>query len=322
MAEELKKDKYRNVFIGALAVFSVLVVFWGVNFLKGEKLLASRNQYTILYSDASGLGSTSTVVINGFVVGGISQISLDMAGEKPITVVISVESSIQIPRGSQARIASTDLLGAKSIEIVPAAGADFHVSGDTLASGDGVDLMKSLMPLKENAEALLSELSTLALNVNRAFDSQAADAAKEALLAAREASRSVAALSAELDALMRSNAAQADSTLKALAEVSTAVAGRRGQIEATIDNLAATSSMLASDTLATALAQLNVALGSTARILNQVESEEGTLGKLAGDDSLYNQLVTLTTTLESLMSDIQANPKRYVNFSLFGGKSK
>ncbi|MFW5726771.1 MAG: MlaD family protein, partial [bacterium] len=55
-------------------------------------------------------------------------------------------------------------------------------------------------------------------------------------------------------------------------------------------------------------------------ITQKIEQQEGTLGKLAGDDSLYVNLNQTITDLDSLLIDLRENPKRYVRFSIFGGK--
>jgi phospholipid/cholesterol/gamma-HCH transport system substrate-binding protein len=55
-------------------------------------------------------------------------------------------------------------------------------------------------------------------------------------------------------------------------------------------------------------------------ITTQIQSGEGTLGQLVANDSLYNALHQTNTSLQLLLDDLRLNPKRYVQFSLFGKK--
>ena len=56
--------------------------------------------------------------------------------------------------------------------------------------------------------------------------------------------------------------------------------------------------------------------------LESLKAGEGTMGKLMHDDSLYIYLSNTARDLDRLLVDFQANPGRYVQFSVFGKKDK
>jgi phospholipid/cholesterol/gamma-HCH transport system substrate-binding protein len=56
--------------------------------------------------------------------------------------------------------------------------------------------------------------------------------------------------------------------------------------------------------------------------MEKINRGEGTVGMLVNDDSLYMNLSSMSKELELLLHDLQENPKKYVNVSVFGGKSK
>ena len=56
-------------------------------------------------------------------------------------------------------------------------------------------------------------------------------------------------------------------------------------------------------------------------IISGIQNGEGSLGKLAKDEQLYNNLNESSTNLNNLILDLKANPKRYLNFSVFGKNS-
>ncbi|MBQ2363312.1 MAG: MCE family protein, partial [Bacteroidaceae bacterium] len=70
------------------------------------------------------------------------------------------------------------------------------------------------------------------------------------------------------------------------------------------------------------LDSVNMTISNVNAIMQQVSNPNGTLGALMYDRSLYNSLNKTVSTVDSLMTDIKARPKRYVHFSLFGSKTK
>jgi phospholipid/cholesterol/gamma-HCH transport system substrate-binding protein len=90
----------------------------------------------------------------------------------------------------------------------------------------------------------------------------------------------------------------------------------------TISNLESVSDTLAAADLYATVANLKSTLENTALILEKMNNGEGTTGQLLTNDSLYINLNNSVASLDSLLKDLKANPKRYVHFSLFGKKNK
>ena len=56
-------------------------------------------------------------------------------------------------------------------------------------------------------------------------------------------------------------------------------------------------------------------------LLAKFNESEGTVGSLLNDKALYENLAEASNNLSLLLEDLKQNPKRYVHFSLFGGKA-
>ena len=68
--------------------------------------------------------------------------------------------------------------------------------------------------------------------------------------------------------------------------------------------------------------KLSVTADKLNGVITGVQNGEGSLGKLTKDEVLYNNLTSATDNLNKLIEDMKANPKRYLNFSVFGKNNK
>ena len=57
-------------------------------------------------------------------------------------------------------------------------------------------------------------------------------------------------------------------------------------------------------------------------LVSDVRSQDGTIGQLIYNKSLYNHIDATVISADSLLTDLKAHPKRYVHFSIFGKKDK
>jgi phospholipid/cholesterol/gamma-HCH transport system substrate-binding protein len=89
-----------------------------------------------------------------------------------------------------------------------------------------------------------------------------------------------------------------------------------------IQNASMITDSLAALNLAATLRQVNNALQSVNDITKKINSGEGSLGKLIQSDSLHNQVVQASTSLDLLLNDMRVNPKRYLSFSIVGRKEE
>ena len=70
------------------------------------------------------------------------------------------------------------------------------------------------------------------------------------------------------------------------------------------------------------MAKVNSTLDNMQAFTAKLNSNEGTMGLMLNDASLYNNLNSTMRSADSLLINLKAHPKRYVHFSLFGRKDK
>lgn len=126
--------KKKELLIGVLVVVALLVLFFGINFLKGVNLFKASNYYYATYNDVAGLATSAPVTLNGYKVGIVRAIDYDYNRPGNVTVEMSVDKDLKIPKGSVATV-SVDVLGTATIVLrLDSPSNGFYAIGDTIAS--------------------------------------------------------------------------------------------------------------------------------------------------------------------------------------------
>lgn len=311
----------KEVRVAILVIGALVLVYIGLSYLRGRSVVNRPMIFSSLYKDVDGLQKGSQVRLNGFAVGMVRELTIDPKTYL-IRVSYEVDRTVKIPKDSYAMIASFDLLGTKGIKLLMGKSDKFAITDDmlqdSLEMALSAQLQAQLGPVKDN-------LNTTILSVNEMVSSLAAilrDTVKyqgmvsDLALITRNfgsASGDFKNISTKLDTASGS----LKLTLAALERQS-----------ATLERIIANSGIV-TDSLAAASADLKASITaakgtitSLDALTSQLKSGNGSLGKLFYNDSLYTNLSNTTESLNKLFIDLQAHPKRYVHFSLFGKKDK
>ena len=100
----------KEIKIALVAIFGILVLFFGLNFLKGMTIFSTDNTYFVSFKDISGLSSSNPIYADGYKVGVVKRINYDYDNNGDILVQIDLDRDLRIPKGSSAEI-SSDLMG-------------------------------------------------------------------------------------------------------------------------------------------------------------------------------------------------------------------
>ena len=120
--------------VGIFGILMVLVLYWGINFLKGQDIFARNNTYYAALDQVNGIQTSSAIVIKGYKVGVISGMNYQQGADGKIVLELSVKSKYKIPTNSKALIFSEGIMGGKSVEIQLGSAPQYLQSGDTLYS--------------------------------------------------------------------------------------------------------------------------------------------------------------------------------------------
>ncbi len=302
----------KEVWIGLFATMALTLMFIGINFLKGDDIFTGRNTYYSLLDDVKGLKAAAPVLYKGIKTGTVTEVEL-LPERNAVLVTVEVSKRVSLPMGTRLRLVSTDLFDTKAlqIEIGQEAGRNYR-HRDTLPAEIAPSLIENLVgdltPLKDKVEISLS-------NLNRILE-----AVEEAKI--RHSLAQLDEGSSNLNELIRDSRGPIQKTLSELSRLSEDLRQDQPLLKASIQNFKTFSDSLSHLQLKQTVNQAALALSSTRQLMERIQSDQGTLGKLMKDSSLYYNLQQSTLSLNLLLTDLRQNPGRYVQVSVFGRKDK
>jgi len=317
--------------VGLLVILGLLLLFIGVNFLKGGLIFGKEREFYAVFPNASGLKASNEVQLSGVRIGQVQEVGLHPDNPTLILVKFTIESAeLQIPNTSEAWLISSDILGTKALDIRLdtnlAVSNQYYEDGDTIVSNTERSLEEQinqeLLPLKNKTQELIGSVEAIIVSVGAFWDTSAAYTIEESMYEVREAIGTFGDLANNLSILISRETEMVDKILTDIHVITDNLASKSEQVSHTIDNITAITDTLANSEFKTVIMETKNTLVEINGILSMVNSGEGTLGALLHSDSLYNSLVGTNLSVQALLDDMQNNPNKYVHFSLFGRKVK
>ena len=295
----------KEIKIALVAIVGILVMYFGINFLKGMNLFSTNNAYYMTFDDIQGLGASTPIYADGYKVGTVDGLEYDYKENGPIKVKVDINKDLRIPQGSKAEIVK-DLMGNLQVNLLLANNPRERVEpGGVIpgaVNGGMMDKAANLIPV---VEKMLPKLDSILTSVNALL----ADPALAASLHNVETITSSLTVSTrELNTLM--------------AGLNKQVPGMIGKANGVLDNTNRLTANLASLDVQGTLNKVNQTLESAHQFTEKLNSNQGSLGLLMNDTKLYDNLTSTMSHADSLVIDLKAHPKRYVHFSVFGRKDK
>lgn len=304
----------REVKLGITAVTAVIILIWGINFLKAQALFDKNNVFYGIYDKVDGLKVSSSVIYRGYSVGQVNDIRFVGAHYDKVLVQFSVGKNLQIPSNTIASIQNADLMGGKAIQLLPGDSEVYAENGDTLRSELSVGLLEQLAeqagPLKEKTGRIMASLDTVLFSLAELFDANNEGNIRTSLESVGRTLAYLERTSATLNQLIDKESVQISAILSDLHKVA-------GNVESISDSLKAVQP-------ANVLLGLRSVLTQTDSIVAKINHGTGTLGSVVNNNELYDNLALVSENLNRLLVEFRQNPKRFVNFSVFdfGGNKK
>ncbi len=287
--------------------------------MKGKNIFSTDNQFYIKYENVEGLAKSNPVSINGLRVGQVSDIKPlpTSNGQIHFVVQITVNDKFEFSKLSNVEIFEPGLMSGKELRINLAQGGTTAKSGDTLKGSLQLSMLNSLAsqvgPVKDQVSSVLTKLDSTMVSANKLVDDENRQQIKVLLGNLNQTVAAFKITADQTNRMLANNEAGihsvVDNANKTL--VST---------KATVDKFGTVADNVDVKKLNSAIENLSTTADKLNSVIAGIQNGEGSLGKLTKDEDLYNNLNKTSSNLNALIEDLKANPKRYINISVFGKK--
>lgn len=287
--------------IGLAGIAALLILFFGINYLKGINMFKPESYYYVEFEDINGLAKSSPVFANGYKVGIVNDIQYNYNYPGHVVVCVETDDEMRIPSGSHAELV-TEMLGTVKMNfILNMESKTYHEEGDTLQgyANNGIlgaaetDLLPKLQVMLPKMDSILASLNALLAD----------PALKNTLHNTEQLTASLNSTSRQLNKLMNTEVPQLADNMNAVSA-----------------NLKTISENLKGIDYAATFQKVDATLQNVYLLTDKLNRKDNSLGLLLNDSSLYNNLNATSVNAANLLEDLKEHPKRYVHFSLFGKK--
>lgn len=281
----------------------MLLLIYGLSFLRGNNPFRAYNNYFVVYDNVTGLSVSAPVNASGVKVGQVKSMAYMYENPGHVKVELDLDGELKIPAGSVAAL-ETDILGTTVINLQMPLTTDYITPGSTIQGTQAVGLMDNV------SNDLLPGIVNILPKVDSLLVSVTALAADPALAASIRRMNDITANLASLSA----NLAKASQTMPGVMLTAQHSMDNIASLTANIDSL---SNELKNLPLSSTMANVEAISADVAELTAQLKQPDSTLGMLINDPELYNSLNRTVASLDSLITDVKAQPKRYLKFSVF-----
>lgn len=295
----------KEVQIACVAIFGVVVLFFGLQFLKGLNIFSTEDTYYVAFDDISGLSASSPVYADGYKVGVVKDIVYNYGADGDIIAVVGLDKNMRLPKGSTAEIES-DMLGNIKVNLLLAPNPLERIAaGDTIRGNKEIGMLSKAADMIPAVEKMLPKMDSILTSLN-------------ALLADPALANSLH----NVDAITTELAATSKHLNTLTSNLNRRMPGMMDKADRVLANTDKLTKNISDIDLTTTMTKVNNTLDNVEQMTAALNSKDGTLGLLMRDPQLYYNLSATMRDADSLMIDLKAHPKRYVHFSLFGKKDK
>lgn len=293
----------KEVQIALVAIVGIIVLFFGLSYLKGLSLFSNSNTYYIRFTDISGLSASSPVYARGYRVGVVKNIIYDFEKASDILAVVQMDDRMNMPEGTSAMLES-DMLGNIKINLVfPETISGMMAKGDTIQGNVSSGALAKAAEMIPAIEQLLPKIDSILVSLNTLL---ADPAIPNSLHHIDQVTGDLTTTTRQLNTMM--------------AQLNHEVPGMMTKANTILDNTTELTDKINQLDFAATKAKVDATLDDVHQMTAALNSDQSSLGLLMKDPGLYNNLNATMMSADSLLMDLRYHPKRYVHFSIFGRK--
>ncbi len=289
----------RNVKIGIAFLVSIVMIFFGINFLKGVNIFRKQNTYISVFDNVNNLNVSSPILVNGYQVGLINSIQMMDNDSLDLAVEIRLDKGFRVKKGSKLEF-SSDFLGSSSVSLLINPYTTEYLSpGDTITGTRAVGLMDGVARVIPKTDSIMSRLDSVSIALQTIATNPSWISAIESM---SETMKQLETSSVSLKKVMADLENDMPTIGNNFAQIST--------------NFKKVSEDLAEINVQKTFNTLNSTLINLKLLSESLTSPDNSLGKLTNDTQLHDSLTSTINSATQLLEDIRKNPEKYLSVRL------
>jgi len=317
----------KEIKIAIVFITGLVLLYWGINFLKGRDLFKKERTFYAVYDNINGLVKANPILVNGFRVGQVDDIYFHPNNTGKIIVILTVTNNdLVIPSNTVAHLISSNILGSRAIELKLGNASTEAKEGDTLNTFVQASLTEVIgvqfQPIKQKFENVMTSFDSVLIIIKQVFNESTRQDLVQSFASIRLTIQNLEHITYNLDTVITKQHRNLGAIIGNVASITENIKNNNDKIQNIITNFSNISDTIAQSNIASAINNADKSLKQFSEVMEKVNSGQGSLGMLVNNDSLYNNLEKSSKELNLLIEDIKLNPKRYLNFSVFGGSKK
>jgi len=319
--------KFKKQFlIGIISIVGLFIIVVGSYFLKGQELWKSRYVYYSKFTNTEGLTTGRPVNLNGLKVGIITNVKFDPQNFNSILVEFELTNpNVQKLQKGSTILLNSDLLSGAYLDIAWGDSSTFHQAKDTIPSSVSLALEdqinERLIPLEKKTNELISTADS-AIKTIEAIFSRNTDNLDASFDGIKNSIRNLEKVSLEISSLVKSERSNISDIVLNVKTITTNLKESNEVINKILQNASDLSDTLIASDISATIENAKESLKEVNLILYDIQHGDGTLSHLIKDSTMYYSVNIMLEEATRLIENIKTEPKRYVQFSIFGGKDK
>lgn len=290
----------KEVKIGFTFILAIIILYFGISFLKGVNLFKPTNSYKVVFEDISGLTESTPVTLNGLPIGLVYSMNLNQDNPKQVIAQLNLNKGVKIPKGSKVYL-DVSLMGSATVILEP----DWN-SKEFLDSSDTITGLRK-KGLLDAGGSLMPQIETLMPRV-------------DSILIGLQAMANNPALPKTLDNVNEITSELTKSTKQLnqmLASINKDLPAITNNLTAATSDLAVTTSKIKGMDFQSTYQSIDATLKNIEQLSSKLNSKDNSVGLLLNDRQLYDSLNSTLNNASLLLKDVKENPSKYINVKVF-----
>lgn len=300
--------------IGIVGFGILLLLFFGIKFLKGIDVFQKETTYYVFYDNVGGMYEGNYIYLNGMKVGYVKDIETIGERAEKFLVTVAVDSKIKITDDSKMVFFSADLLGSKAMKIELGNSPRILENKDTIMGDVELGMLdklgSSIAPIAQNLDSILFATKNI-------LNQQTQNNLQHTFANLEVTSERLSSISGQFDNLMKNEKEKIGKIISNTESITSNLKNNNDELNNIISKIGQITDTVAQAQLGSTILQTTQTLEKLNNVLGVIEKGKGNIGLLINDEGLYKSLDESAKKLDALIEDIKANPKKYINVSVF-----